>query len=631
MSFKNQKDIIRICLSALGPQQSLAVLPSNYGSDCDDQLQQDTIFRYSDRESLVSCKSLRVLKSINPDNIFSKYFIDTVESFYIQYGTGTSTLQALYIFLVEECIARQPSDNMELQLYLKKMEEFESLYVSIARCISLTSDELSKEEVLGTIQECYQNEEDETSWFFNSDESNSCANSSIDQQIRLVNDISLHNNDVWGEYRLAIGLQHCLLSDYPTSTVIDGLSLPMRMAMEAVQTLWQQGHNIVENLNFHGVHNSINVMLVHDSSYNLCQVFPDSILLRVPNTTFLFIADGDSFSRVLCVGLTYVQDAFRVPSASINLSVASQCIALNSQPSVLLDPTNPCSLQFSAKALYYTQLIARLRSLEVTLLLIPRDASSVEFEDFLNSNSIAVLAVSPDQLEQAAALIGCIIVGDVLDANIAQCSHHTLHFSILSTADNNLKSDSLVKLSKLKGPDVLERTESVSVLLSAPTLSQTHALQDRFWRCVCRLKLCLTGSQLVPAGLVEALTILHLRGQDDKGKCYTRVLEKFLAIIASNAFGVPFDDFHQCLDRTIHALSHCIFSMRRERHSHEISVIECIASLSSIQKLELWKLAKFTNGDGENMNEALDVCSIKVEALRSAISAVMAIQGVWTH
>jgi hypothetical protein len=266
----------------------------------------------------------------------------------------------------------------------------------------------------------------------------------------------------------------------------------------------------------------------------------------------------------------------------------------------LFDPLNPQSLQFSPSALYHSKLVAKMKSLNVSLLVVPLEAVSQQMIDLFATNEWSLVPVPMHLLSHAALVLGCTLVGDVLDAVDEHCSRFPCDLSILPFGQS--ATHSLVRLSRcINDSNGIGYAENSSVLLCAPTLAQARSWQDRFWRCVRRLALGYTNSALVPSGLIEVVSMILLknrleqsRGQDStKLKWYNShsdLLYKFLAVVASNAFGLDGALLDIKIQNSIDALSTIIPTLVKS------TPFSChsLPNLTNDEKLSLWQHAPFS-------------------------------------
>jgi len=376
----------------------------------------------------------------------------------------------------------------------------------------------------------------------------------------------------------------------------------------------------------------ISVLTVQGCSSDHCRVAVDGLFFLLPVHLCSLVAANKPFARALCLDHSSFDPGSTgcgggVSAAASSMSVVRSLRGFDPTSRAHLDPSDPQSLQFSPSALYQAKLAASLESLGVSLLLAPQESVSQRIADLCAAHGIVLLPLPTQLLAHAASIAGCsIVVGDVLDALEEHCSRHACVLSVLPFGQT--ATHCIVQLGREDGGAESGAVVS-SVLLCAPTLAQGRAWRDRFWRCVQRLAYAYSGSSLVPAGLVEALCILQLQeqarggreggGPPDMSSRFAPLLDKFLATVASNAFGCDGAQTHCQAQTSVKALAARLGQLLPPSQTDAAA----LASLTVEQKLELWSLApRLPTTECQGDDHALDVCSVKTDALRAAISAV---------
>ena len=746
---------ISCLLRALGPQQSLfavnldrlcALEPWEEVAEC----------AYEGDLALLSSKSLLALRCLGAENAYSSVLVDMLESFHLQHGTGTSSLLAWVVLLLEDAL--QSSEREPLLALLEMMEEFETLYISTAEAIALDMEQLMESTVarqreldagageVAASREPKETEEEfgsDTSWFFLSDDTNAAAIADCDSGDELLalaqnlpslesasksksksqsrsgaksarlaelDSLSLAEQAVWSEQRIVNALQHCLPSDFPRQGVVDGACLPMHLAVQATRPLLCDRD--IESAHISAIlrqpRSAITVLTVPGCPAEHCRVVTDGVFFRLPvslSSQLRVNDDGGSnsssssssssckaprkFSRALCLSLdefnpgsTGCGGGASAAANSVNVVQLRSFVAAssewdtqsnnsnsssNSTAAALFDPLNPLSLQFSPTALYSSKVVAKLLCLGVTLLVAPQEAATQQVIDLCQTHGVTLLPVPRKLLVHVAAVVGCVVVSDVLDALEEHCSRHACELSLLDclglgggasvAPPSATSSQCLVQLARSSsatnsdigdpscwscGVGVPTPSQSSSVLLCAPTLAQARSWQDRFWRCTRRLVLGYTGSGLVPAGLTEALCIALLQRRMDMERSfgqegpsatatglflrYSALLEKFWAVVASNGFGCDRVETHSQVQRSVAAISAELAELAAARgggaSGRQGTSLLVELDLTKEQKLRLWRLAPrpLTRCEDTREAPALDVCSVKVEAVRTAVT-----------
>ena len=128
-----QRELSRL-LRTLGPQLSLFAvnLDGLELEPCDDDGTWDEFRFGSEDQTLISGKSLLVLKKLTEGNIYSSTICDLVESFHAQFGTGTSSLLSWIVLLLDHAIK-----SNDIQSTFALIDEFEALYVSTADALAI--------------------------------------------------------------------------------------------------------------------------------------------------------------------------------------------------------------------------------------------------------------------------------------------------------------------------------------------------------------------------------------------------------------------------------------------------------------------------------------------------------------
>jgi len=767
---------ISCLLRALGPQQSLFAVNLERLSALE-PWEEDAECAYDGDLALLSSKSLLALRCLDAENAYSSVLVDMLESFHLQHGTGTSSLLAWVVLLLEDAL--QSSEREPLSALLEMMEEFETLYISTAEAIALDMEQLMESTVarqrelddgageVAASREPKETEEEfgsDTSWFFLSDDTNAAAIADCDSGDELLalaqlmaqnlpslesasksksqsqsqsgaesarlaelDSLSLVEQAVWSEQRIVNALQHCLPSDFPRQGVVDGACLPMHLAVQATRPLLCDRD--IESAHISAIlrqpRSAITVLTVPGCPAEHSRVVTDGVFFRLPlSLSSQLRVDDDGgynsssssssssckaprkFSRALCLSLddfnpgsTGCGGGASAAANSVNVVQLRSFVAAssewdsrsnnsnnsssNSTATALFDPLNPLSLQFSPTALYHSKVVAKLLCLGVTLLVAPQEAATQQVIDLCQTHRVTLLPVPRKLLVHVAAVVGCVVVSDVLDALEEHCSRHACELSLLDclglgeasvAPPSATSSQCLVQLARSSsasnsdigdpscwscgvgvGVGVPTPPQSSSVLLCAPTLAQARSWQDRFWRCTRRLVLGYTGSGLVPAGLTEALCIAILQRRMDMERSfgqegpsatatglflrYSALLEKFWAVVASNGFGCDRVETHSQVQRSVAAISAELAELAAARGggasgSQGTSLLVEL-ELTKEQKLRLWRLAPRPLTRCEDTREApapaLDVCSVKVEALRAAVTtAKLLLLGVFS-
>ena len=714
---RSLSEALRSSLSALGPQQSyVALRPERLSQD---EEQDDDAFVDGRDASLWTMKSLHSIRSIELSNPLLSLVVDAVESFHAQHGTGTSTLLGWLIFLLE--FVQKASGREELDLRLASLEEFERLYVAVAHAVSLDMDTLSD----STRYDREAADVDDTSWFFLSpslqEDSDRDADAAILKTVLASQDLLLQGQAAvssskekeleWEERRIVRALQHSLLSDYPAESVADGLCPPANLAWQAVQSLRgligtacsdakklaagldcvcaDDGHDNendddedeeeVTAKGFWGLsacfqlRHCVSVTLA--PGYSHCRSFTQTncVLFLTPEADLHSLVRPGLQSRmrpgsVLCVdGSALYGSSGGASGAAVGLSVTKiqHSHDLLLRGAELFDPLNPRSLQFSPLALQRNLLLRRLSALGVKLVLAPSEAVCTEAVDLLRQGGIALVATPRAVLEQAAAVSGCEIVGEALEAIAGHCSRFCVDFAALDCTRS--PSMCLAKLSRhthshshshadADGDGDGDKNEDskddlfedcaessvvgVGVLICAPTLAQARSLRDRFWRSGERLVLAVGGSPLVPSGLVEALCLASIDRMHDKARMMGlgEVLYMVVSAAANNAFGLSHAESHVELERSSSALRKQLLGQGAQNCGDDdgLFFLQRLAAASHSQNthsrrqkiLALWALAPAMaraagpEAVADGGREALDLTMIRIGALKAAISTV---------
>ena len=616
---------------------------------------------------LLSGKSLLVLKVLDPFNVYSSVLVDAAESFNAHHGTGTSSFLAWFVLLTEHGL--KCKSRGELAEALEMMAALEELFVATIEAVALDMEELllpdttlpppqsSSPPLLPPpvlLLQPASDAEDDTSWFFVGGDGDGEANEMdfiaqvMAQQNKMLEaeatSRAQHECEasatapLWSQERIAAALQHCLPGDYPLQSRNENSTcLPMHLALQAARPLFFGPCAEAAAWALEQPRNAISVLMVPGCSSDHCQVAVDGLYFRLPNRLLCSQELSPSptlFQRALCLDLLAfdpgssgcgggASDAAKSSSSAFRRLDALDASFSQAQ----FNPLDPQSLQFSPAALYHSKLMATLYSLGVTLLVVPQDAASEQIVDLCSAHGVTVLPVPAPFLTRAASVVGGAVVCDVLDALEEHCSRHACQVSVLPFGEST--THRLARLCCVQDA-LVATTRHSSVLLCAPTLAQARAWQDRFWRCVQRLALAHSGAPLVPAGLVEALCVLQLRKKSESlplplllrdASILSELLEKFLAIVASNAFGCDAAQTQLAIHQSVEALADSLLeaepSLDDDNHNHH----------SVYSKLKLWNLAPrlmpppTERSEAQQRAESLDVGPVKAEALRAAVTA----------
>jgi len=707
---RSLSEALRPSLSALGPQQSYTALRPERLSQ--DEEQDDDAFVDGRDASLWSMKSLHSIRSIEPSNPLSSLVVDAVESFHAQHGTGTSTLLGWLIFLLE--FVQQASGREELEMRLASLEEFERLYVAIAHAVSLDMDTLLD----STRYDREAANIDDTSWFFLSpgleDDNDQDADAAIlktvlaSQGLLLQDQTAVASKEkesvfVWDEGRVVRSLQHSLLSDYPAESVADGMCPPASLAWQAVQALRglvqmarSDAKKLVAGLDCvcadggHGnedendeddeeeraaaegfwglracfrLQHYVTVTIAPGYAHSRSLAQTSCVLFLTPEAELRGLVPRTGLQSLLRPGSVLCVDGSALYGSSGGASAAAAGLSVTKiqhshdlllQGTELFDPLNPRSLQFSPLALQRNLLLTRLSALGVKLVLAPTESVCTEAVDLLRQGGITLVATPRGVLEQAAAVSGCEMVGEALEAFPAHCSRFCVDFTALDcTRSPSLCLAKLSRHAHAHEGEVGDKNEDaededyncaaspeagVGVLICAPTLAQARSLRDRFWRNGERFVLAVGGSPLVPSGLVEALCLASLNSAHYKVRMrgLEEVLYKVVFTAANNAFGLSRAEGHAELERSSSALQaqllgKCVHNCGSDEDDL-FSLQRLVANHSPHTRrqeiLELWALAPAmakaagSEAEADGGREALDVTMVRIEALKAAISTV---------
>ena len=355
------------------------------------------------------------------------------------------------------------------------------------------------------------------------------------------------------------------------------------------------------------------------------------------------------------------------PSGSSTLQVLSAASAALSGHT-LLDPTHAASIQFSPAALYRQSLAEAVSRLQLNLLMCLDSALTIEMLDCL---PCAVIALPARLLRHAAAVAGCDAVGDLLDADHDSCGRHAVRCSAMAFQDTQ-SQHVLLQLERRSScrDDANEAGEAgeagetgdagevgeegcacVSVIVCAPTAAQCRATTDRFWRSLSRLH-HLSNSPVLPGGgLCELLVAMHIDERASRGDRrlagWAPVMRKFVATVLANSghslteCSGALEGAAKALTRLLRIAEPCVgqsaLPAAMALHMVQVAsgpfcdnesetVLAAVQRLSDADKasaLALGPMLLLAPGDVH----VLDVCGVRVGAMRAAVSAVQVMCG----